>query len=185
MSLGHKVNENTVLCVYPSLVYRLKQQNPKNNSYLTITVWYLFSPRSEHWITRRWHWHLNGHLGASGLIGPVCTGTSGTSGRPDPGSSSIMKSRNPDWRNGRAQQAVTRSRERQADLMVLLAGSLKEQRTQFKGLGGYRSKIVSLNCVQTVLYNYVFLIECNYLKQSRRREDFKDGSGLEAKGRRT
>lgn len=34
MSLGHKVNENTVLCVYPSLVYRLKQQNPKNNSYL-------------------------------------------------------------------------------------------------------------------------------------------------------
>lgn len=63
---------------------------------------------------------------------------------PDPASSSIMKSRKPDWRKGRAQQAVTRSRERQADLMVPLAGSLEDERTQFKGLGGYTFKIVRL-----------------------------------------
>lgn len=55
--------------------------------------------------------------------------TSGKSGRPDP-TSSIMKSRKPDWRKGRAQQAVTRSRERQADLMVLLTGSLEDERTR-------------------------------------------------------
>ena len=51
-----------------------------------------------------------------------------TSGEPEPASSSIMKSRKPDWRKGRAQQAVTRSRERQADLMVPLAGSLERRR---------------------------------------------------------
>lgn len=97
-------------------------------------------PRSEHWITRRWHWHLKGHLGPSG------TGAKAVSviSSPDPGSSSIMKSRKPDWRKGRAQQAVTRSRERQADLMVLLAGSLEDERAHFKGLGGYTFKILSL-----------------------------------------
>lgn len=99
-------------------------------------------PRSEHWITRRWHWHLKGHFGAAGIGGR--SNTFVTSGTPDPASSSIMKSRKPDWRKGRAQQAVTRSRERQADLMVLLAGSLKDERTQFKGLGGYTFKIVCL-----------------------------------------
>lgn len=61
----------------------------------------------------------------------------GVSGTPDPASSSIMKSRKPDWRKGSAQQAVTRSRERQADLMVLLAGSLEDERSRFKGLAGY------------------------------------------------
>lgn len=93
----------------------------------------LVLPRSEHWITRRWHWHLNGHLGPSGMEGRPKSVV--VSGRPDPASSSIMKSRKPDWRKGRAQQAVTRSRERQADLMVLLAGSLEDERTQFKGFG--------------------------------------------------
>ena len=82
----------------------------------------LFLPRSEHWITRRWHWHLKGHLGPSGTGGRNL-GAGDIS--PDPASSSIMKSRKPDWRKGRAQQAVTRSRERQADLMALLAGSLR------------------------------------------------------------
>lgn len=97
-------------------------------------------PRSEHWTTRRWHWHLKGHLCSGGMTGVI---TLGSSGVPDP-SSSIMKSRKPDWRKGRAQQAVTRSRERQADLMVLLAGSLEGERTQFKGLGGYAFKVVCL-----------------------------------------
>lgn len=103
--------------------------------------WCLVLPRSEHWITRRWHWHLNGHLGPMGMTGKVSSVV--TSGEPDP-ASSIMKSRKPDWRKGRAQQAVTRSRERQADLMVLLAGSLEDERTQFKGLGGYTLKTVCL-----------------------------------------
>lgn len=83
-------------------------------------------PRSEHWTTRRWHWHLKGHFGSGGIIGSSSLAPGGAatlSGRsPDPASSSIMKSRKPDWRKGRAQQAVTRSRERQADLMVLPAG---------------------------------------------------------------
>ena len=46
-----------------------------------------------------------------------------------------MKSRKPDWRKGRAQQAVTRSRERQADLMVLLAGSLEEREDTVQRFG--------------------------------------------------
>lgn len=90
-------------------------------------------PRSEHWITRRWHWHRKGHLGPSGTRDKTSVVSSG---KADPGSSSIMKSKKPDWRKGRAQQAVTRSRERQADLMVQLAGSLEDKRTQIKGLDG-------------------------------------------------
>lgn len=102
----------------------------------------LFSPRSEHWITRRWHWHLKGHLGPSGMVRTEKSVI--TSVRPDPASSSIMKSRKPDWRKGRAQQAVTRSRERQADLMVLLAGSLRTRGHRSKVLGGFTLKIVCL-----------------------------------------
>ena len=59
---------------------------------------------------------MSGRIGVNEYVGASV---------PDPPSSSIMKSRKPDWRKGRAQQAVTRSRERQADLMVLLAGSLE------------------------------------------------------------
>lgn len=97
-------------------------------------------PRSEHCTTLRWHWHLKGHFGITGI-----TGSCFTSGTPDPASSSIMKSKKPDWRKGRAQQAVTRSRERQADLMVLLAGSLWNKRTGFKGLGWI--------CLQSTLWS--------------------------------
>lgn len=89
-------------------------------------------PRSEHWTTLRWHWHLKGHLGITGIEGS--SRSIATSDTPDPASSSIMKSKKPDWRKGRAQQAVTRSRERQADLMVLQAGSLRDKKTRFKGL---------------------------------------------------
>lgn len=117
------------------------KMNEVKHNHLSAWRCRLVLPRSEHWITRRWHWHLNGHLGPTGMTGNLSTGTSG---RPDPASSSIIKSKKPDWRKGRAQQAVTRSRERQADLMVLLAGSLEEERTQFKGLGGYTLKTVCL-----------------------------------------
>lgn len=79
-------------------------------------------------------------MGPTGMTGKPTSLVS--SDLPDPGSSSIMKSRKPDWRKGRAQQAVTRSRERQADLMVLRAGSLEDERTQFKGLAGYTFKTV-------------------------------------------
>lgn len=92
---------------------------------------FLFLPRSEHWITRRWHWHLKGHTGPTGMTG----GLRSRGSRPDPASSSIMKSRKPDWRKGRAQQAVTRSKERQADLMVLLAGSLGDEKTSVQRFG--------------------------------------------------
>lgn len=71
-------------------------------------------------------------MGPSGMGANL---TSGTSATPDPASSSIMKSKKPDWRKGgKAQHAVTRSRERQADLMVLLAGSLEDER-------GHSSKV--------------------------------------------
>lgn len=104
-------------------------------------VWFNFEclPRSEHWTTRRWHWHLKGHFGSGGRAGSTAGGVSSlTKSSPDPASSSIMKSRKPDWRKGRAQQAVTRSRERQADLMVLLAG---EPGAQEDTLGGSLSVI--------------------------------------------
>lgn len=109
----------------------------------TISQVCLVVPRSEHWITRRWHWHLKGHFGiwgnpTSGTLGTV----SAVNTSPDPGSSSIMKSRKPDWRKGRAQQAVTRSKERQADLMVPQAGSLEDERPQVKGLGGYAFRLL-------------------------------------------
>lgn len=55
-----------------------------------------------------------------------------------------MKSRKPDWRKGRAQQAVTRSRERQADLMVLLA---VEPGAQEDTLGGSLSVISVENTI--------------------------------------
>lgn len=89
-------------------------------------------------------------MGPTGMVGkPTSVVRSGV----DPASSSIMKSRKPDWRKGRAQQAVTRSRERQADLMVLLAGSLQDERTQFKGLGGYAFKIApSMISFGTTIY---------------------------------
>lgn len=104
-------------------------------------------PRSEHWTTRRWHWHLKGHLGSGGRKGSSRGGTGGPEGpegpvrsivtSPDPASSSIMKSRKPDWRKGRAQQAVTRSRERQADLMVLLAGEPGGQEDTVQSIGRF------------------------------------------------
>ena len=82
-------------------------------------------PRSEHCVTRRWHWQRNGHMGPSDRTTTSGSmGTTAVSTPPEPASSSIMKSMKPDWRKGSAQQAVARSRERQADLMVLLAASL-------------------------------------------------------------
>lgn len=67
-------------------------------------------------------------MGIAGIEG--INGSRGASGTPDPASSSIIKSKKPDWRKGRAQQAVTRSRERQADFMVLQAGSLQNKKTK-------------------------------------------------------
>lgn len=91
---------------------------------LNIIYWETVSPKSEHCTTRRWHWQRKGHLGPSGMVGMSTLGSMGTSGKPEPASSSIMKSRKPDWRKGSDQHAVTRSRERQADLMVPLSWSL-------------------------------------------------------------
>lgn len=125
-------------------------------------------PRSEHCVTLRWHWHLKGHLGIPGIYWST---SGGNSGRPDPASSSIMKSRKPDWRNGRAQQAVTKSRERQADLMVLLAGSLQIERIRFKGLGGYTFKTVDLWLEWKVSWSvWLFLLHCADGKAKRRQE---------------
>lgn len=67
-------------------------------------------------------------MGIAGI--GLIDGSRATSGTPDPASSSIMKSKKPDWRKGRAQQAVTRSRERKADFMVLQAGSLQNKKTK-------------------------------------------------------
>lgn len=62
-------------------------------------------PRSEHWATRRWHWHRKGQKGTSGpsgIIGGLSTrglrvvGNSGPGPSPEAGSSSITKSMKPD-----------------------------------------------------------------------------------------
>lgn len=63
------------------------------------------------------------------------------SGVPEPASSSIMKSRKPDWRKGRpAQHTDTESRKRQADLMVQLTSlwgrGHRGQRSEGKGQRG-------------------------------------------------
>ena len=138
----------------------------------------LVLPRSEHWITRRWHWHLKGHLGPSGMGWSLTSGIS--VGKPDPASSSIMKSKKPDWRKGgRAQHAVTRSRERQADLMVPRAGSLgRRERTQFKGLGGCIFRTVRLWLVLKIPHWVrLFLIDCYRGKEERgEKTDFERGS---------
>lgn len=142
----------------------------------TVSGRLLVLPRSEHWITRRWHWHLKGHLGPSGMMGWNLP--SGTSATPDPASSSIMKSKKPDWRKGgKAQHAVTRSRETQADLMVPLAGSLEDE-TQFKGLGGYVFKTVRLWLVLKIPYSVrLSLIHCYRGKVERGEKiDFERGS---------
>lgn len=102
-------------------------------------------PKSEHCTTLKWHWHLKGHTcwvgttgGAKGPVRGVDGGRSGSGTTPEPGSSSIMKSKKPDWRKGRpAQHTDTESRKRQADLMVQLTSLWGE----VKGVKGQEAKV--------------------------------------------
>lgn len=126
-------------------------------------------PRSEHCTTRRWHWHLNGQTGPAGTSGSSSFfGFVGfVSGGPSPeiGSSSTIKSMKPDWRKGRAQHTDTKSRVRQANLMLSLTWKVEEtgQSSEAKkadgrrwGAKGIQEKWWSFfsTCVEILSQNY-------------------------------